>query len=121
MAQPTPGAYPEDGPLELVQGDVREFDITWPDTYDVDFTTGHTFLSQVRATRSRTATLLATFTVTATGARTLHFLLPEDEADALTTEDNRAWWDVQVRNTADSAPRTWVANKVKIIPDVSHA
>jgi hypothetical protein len=119
---------PSNAPITLVQGDDALFtDVieqnvgteeapVW-EPYDL---TGHTFLAQVRATRSRSSALYATFEVTATDAPNgeVEFVMTSEEAAGLIPK--RGWWDFQITRTADSWTRTHLAGKVTIIPDVSN-
>jgi hypothetical protein len=121
-------AAPSNAPITLVQGDDALFtdvveqnvgteeEPVW-EPYDL---TGHTFLAQVRATRSRSSALYATFDVTATDAVNgeVEFAMTSEEADGLVPR--LGWWDFQITRTSDGFRTTHLAGQVTIIPDVSN-
>src|SRR4051812_25518243 len=117
---------PSNAPIALTQGDSALFtDVIEENTgtdaapvwepYDL---TGHTFLAQVRATRSRDADLYATFEVTATDAPNGEIEIALDASEAAGLITKSAWWDLQIIRTVDGWTRTHLAGKVTITPDV---
>lgn len=119
-------ALPGKRDVKLYRGDTRHWTATFTEddvAYDL---TGHTWLCEIRADRSR-GTVLATLTVDATDAATgtIARTLSAAEADTLEPTDpadpeSYYWWDLQ--STAPSGDvTTWLAGKVTVAGDASDA
>lgn len=105
--------------LSFIQGDYVALTLRVPSDIDGEYVNfaGYTFLSQIR-TNAFSETVLATFTVTATGATPSTYgisvtLDAEDTADLPQT----CVWDLKVIDSGD--PRTYFAGDVTVYPDVS--
>lgn len=113
--------------LKLYRGDTR----VWTSTFTDDATgdpldlTGHVWLCEVRADRSR-GEVLATLEVDTTEAVTgvIRRTLTAEQADLLpptdpTDPESFYWWDLQ--STKDGHVQTWLAGKVTVEGDASDA
>jgi len=111
---------PADVNLYGVQGDFWEFTVRVPSDVDgeyVDFA-GYTFLSQIRA-NALSDTILATLTVTATGATpSTYGIIVSLSATITATLPQQAVWDLKVIN-GDGEPRTYFSGNVEVTYDVS--
>lgn len=105
--------------LSGVQGDYWALTLRVPSDIDGEYVNfaGYTFLSQIR-TNAFSETVLATFTVTATGATpsTYGISVTMDAADTADLPQT-AVWDLKVIDSGD--PRTYFAGDVTVYPDVS--
>lgn len=107
----------------LYRGDTKSWSVeffqddgTTPITEDLS--TGHTFLSEIRASPDASV-VLATITVAATGANALSLTLPAAQAAQLTGSSGS--WDLQVTRTSDGFVHTYLFGDVDILGDVSRA
>lgn len=106
--------------LSGVQGDFWEFTLRVPSAVVgeyVDFS-GYTFLAQIRA-NALSDTILASFTVSATGATpSTYGIIVSLSAATTATLPAQAVWDLKVIN-GSSEPRTYFAGDVDVTYDVS--
>lgn len=103
-----------------VQGDFWEFTVRVPSDVDGEYVNfaGYTFLSQIR-TNALSETVLATLTVTATGATpSTYGIIVSLAASVTATLPQQAVWDLKVIN-GDGEPRTYFSGNVEVTNDVS--
>ncbi len=127
---------PTKQPLSIYAGDYKRFelrDIVDADGAPVDYTTGFTFLAQIRAVAGPAgADVVAVLDVTAPSVGLLVLELTEAESEKLlaldftvTDGDNSARatarWDLEVTDTATGRPATLLAGLVTVDGDVSRA
>jgi hypothetical protein len=122
MATVTVGTEPGSLDINVYRGD-KVGPLQFTPTAPVDLS-GYTWLAQIRATKDEPATVVATFTVDASGASTgvIALTLPHAQSALLATTDGRAtyFYDVQATNVSDATDvKTWFAGKIKVTGDVS--
>jgi hypothetical protein len=78
--------------------------------------TGYTFLAQLRAERSSSSTLLATFTV-GTGSVATGVVAVSLTSGQLTVDPGRYWWELQW--TTGSTVRTVLSGEFVVEPEVA--
>ncbi len=118
---------PADEPLDLYRGDTRLWELHLADDpippatvgLPIDLT-GYEFLAEIRASADPDAALMASFAidvVDATGGIITPTLTATEAAKLI---PGSAKHDLQLTNP-DGDVRTWVAGRVKVRGDVSHA